>query len=368
MIIERSPQDVIDYCRSVLGVRSETKGIDDVLLTGLLRRCAGILCPCSRAALRASLMDSLSYLHPDSNALADRLDQLVDDMIVVGDLLELSDVATDDPKVKGTWVFAAPPAFVVRKSGSVFLTGIVPDQDSMLNAPLEARIVYSGATRFLIPVDGENLTEALIEQGLHQLPESVWLKSPKMQRAEQLLASFEQRLSREPVCGPVNGVEILDPSTKATYYRGRWCEPRSQTGKFVARRPQEFGAPIWCFVELDDGSVRRVIDLPPRNYRWRGCDAAFHLQMAVDDQREEPQRYRRSSSDNGIQLDFFSPLPLWAQRRLMVLGRESVREQSLLAYELSIEEADEEEMYLQQYLWLMPLNHYRLMPVGFRLE
>ncbi len=51
-------------------------------------------------------MDSLSYLHPDSNALADRLDQLVDDMIVVGDLLELSDVATDDPKVKGTWVFA----------------------------------------------------------------------------------------------------------------------------------------------------------------------------------------------------------------------------------------------------------------------
>ena len=356
MIVERTPQEVIDYCRSTLGVGAESKGIDDVLLTGLLRRCAGILCPCSRTALRASLMDSLSYLHSDNSALAERLDQLVDDMIVVGDLLELSDVATDDLEVKGTWVFAAPPAFVVRKSGSVFLTGIVPDQDSMLNASLEARVVYSGAIRFMLPVDGEDLAEALTEQGLHQLSESIWLRSPKIQRAEQLLDSLEQHLAREPVCGPVNGLEILDPSTKVMYYRGRWCEPRSQTGKFVARRPQEFGAPIWCFVKLAEGSARRVIDLPPRNYRWRGCDAAWHLQMAVDDQRGEPQRYRRSSTDNGIRFDFFSPLPLWAQRRLMVLERECVHERSRLAYELPAAEADEEEMYLQQYLWLKPAD------------
>ena len=181
MIIERTPRDVIDYCRSILGVDGISENFDDVLLAGLLRRCAGILCPCSRTALRASLIESLSHLQTEGEPLADRLDRLVEEMIVIGDLLELSDVATEDPDVKGTWVFAAPPSFVVRKSGSVFLTGIVPDQDGILNTSLNDRIVYAGATRFIKPVAEEDLTEALNEQGIQQLPEATWLKSPKMQ-------------------------------------------------------------------------------------------------------------------------------------------------------------------------------------------
>ena len=39
--------------------------------------------------------------------------------VIGGDLLELNQVTIDDPDRKGTWLFAAPPGFVVRPDGSV---------------------------------------------------------------------------------------------------------------------------------------------------------------------------------------------------------------------------------------------------------
>ena len=89
-ITELTPDEILSYCRSSLGMGAGSPQLDDVLLAGLLRRAAGILCPCSRAALRAALQESLSYLHPDSSALAGCLDDLIEAMIVAGDLLELS--------------------------------------------------------------------------------------------------------------------------------------------------------------------------------------------------------------------------------------------------------------------------------------
>ncbi len=353
MISEISPRDVITYCRTALGISTNKSGIDDVLLSGLLRRCAGILCPCSRTALRIALTESLIYLDTDSNALAKRLGMIVDNLIVSGDLLELSEVTTDDPDVRGTWVFAAPPSFVVRPSGSVFLSGIVPDQDAFLPESLDARIVYSRCTRHILPKPGEDLAEILSSAGLIPLPEKVWLKAPKALPPEELLKKFKQQLAAQKSCGPINGLKILDPARKVTYYRGRWTEPATQTGTFVAQRPQEFGTPGWCFVELAEGTPRRLLDLPSSIYhRWRGCDAAWHLQMAIDHCRKQPQQYLRCDTDNGARFYFYSPLPLWAQRRLMLFGHECPRKDSLFAYEISAEEADEEEQYLRGHLWL----------------
>lgn len=356
MITELTPQQVVSYCRATLGLEARGDVLDDVLLSALLRRAAGILCPCSRVALRAAVTESLSYLHPDRGALRDRLETLVEDMIVAGDLLELSEVSTDDPDVKGTWVFSAPPSFIARRSGSIFLTGIAPDQDSFLPAALNERVICSRTTRFIVARPGEDLVDELRAQGLNQLPEAVWLRSPKAQMPKQLIERFEKHLAVQPICGPINGLEILDPATKVTYYRGRWSTPCDQTGMFVARRPQEFGAPLWSFVELAQGTARRIIDLPLRNYRWRACDAAWHLQLAIDYLNGQPQRYRRTESEDGVRFDFFSPLPLWAQRRLMILGSECPRQRSLLAYVMPVTESGGEENYIQQNLWLSPIE------------
>lgn len=352
MIAKISRQEVIAQCRSALGIEPHAATVDDAFLAALLRRTAGMLCPCSRTALRAAIVESLSFLH-DLDDLPSRIEELTDELIVAGDLLELSDVTTAEIDAKGTWVFAAPPAFVERKSGSVFLTGIVTDHDSFLPESLGRRVVHSKNTRYIEPQPEEDLAEILAAEGLSRLPESAWLKAPKTLTARAHLEKAKQRLASEPTCAPITGIEIIDSESRTTYYRGRWTTPKSQSGTYVSRRPQEFGAPIWCFAELQEGLLVRVIDLPLSTYRWRACDAAWHLQMAIDQENGRPQRYRITNLGNVCRLDFFSPLPLWAERRLMVFGKKRPGEKSLFGYEIPAVEKSQEEDFLQTNLWLV---------------
>lgn len=354
MVIARiAASDVLAGCRQTLGLpASQRQSVDDLLLASLLRRSAGIHCPCSRATLRGSLLESLQYLPVNADSLPDRIDAAIEALIVGGDLLELNDVVTDDAVVKGTWVFAAPPSFVVRPSGEIFLFGIVPDQGSFLPLSLTSRITYEGYTRAIAPEPDEDLAAELHEQGLQQLSEGAWLRSPKAEAAANVLNRFERRLAAQPWAGTVSDLIILDPARPVTYYRGRWIVPKNQSGTFVARRPQEFGAPIWCFVALEGGMPVRLLDLPLEKTRWRGCDAAWHLQTAIDYCRHNPQRYRRRVERDGIRLDFFSPLPQWSQRRLMIFGRAVPPESSLFSYRLLPAEAQTEERFLQERLWL----------------
>lgn len=353
MITEISPQEVLKQCRSALGVEPYSATIDEAFLTALLRRTAGMLCPCSKTALLSAIVESLSSLH-NLEDISLRIEELTDELIVTGDLLELSDVTTADTDAKVTWVFLAPPAFVERKSGSVFLTGIVPDHNSILPASLSLRVVHSKNTRYIEPLNDEDLGGILASEGLNRLPESSWLKTPKTQTASTHLEKAKQRLASEPTCRHITGLEIIDPESRTTYYRGRWTKPQNQSGTYVSRRPQEFGAPIWCFAELQEGLLVRVIDLPLSAYRWRGCDAAWHLQMAIDNENGRPQRYRITQLGNLCRLDFFSPLPIWAERRLMVLGKKLKGENSLFSYEIPEVEKGQEEEFLQTNLWLAP--------------
>ena len=356
VITEIEPDDVLAGCRQTLGLSSNRQEpLDEVLLAALLRRSAGIHCPCSRTTLRSSLLESLKHLSQDDQILFERIDTIIEGLIVGGDLLELNDVATDDPEAKGTWVFAAPPSFVVRPSRSIFLLGIVPDQDAFLPQTLTERIAHEGFTRAIIQKPDEDLATDLREHGMQELPENVWLKCPAAERPEAMLNRYERQLGLQPLSGAVDDLRILDPTKSVTYYRGRWTAPqKSQTGTFIARRPQEFSAPLWCFAELEAGSVVRILDFPLRKTRWRGCDIAWHLQMAIDSYRQTPQRYRRQDVGNEVRLDFFSPLPQWAQRRLMILGRPSNPEQSLMSYWIPASETESEEYFLQERLWLSP--------------
>ena len=352
MIEEISASDVILNCRKALHLPCDEAVLDDALLAGLLRRCAGILCPCSPATLRTALVASLDYLHESNDTLAGHIEDLVESLIVYGDLLELSEVATDDPNVKGTWVFAAPPSYVVRPSGSIFLIGIAPDQDAFLPESVAARVSSDGYARIITPEPKEQLEGVLTALGLQRLSDDVWRKRPKDEKPESLFERFERALTGQSNCGKIGELEILDPATKVTYYRGRWTTPKNQTGNFVARRPQEFGAPIWCFAQLDDGIPQRLIDLPQRGFRWRGCDAAWHLQMAIDHCREQPQVYRKRKTVKGVRFDFFSPLPQWFERRFLIFGNSLPREKCLLSYELPTQEVENEERLLQEKLWL----------------
>ena len=103
MILEINAEDVIANSRSSLGLpASESDEIDATLMAALLRRSAGILCPCSRTSLRASLLDSLRLLGVAEMDLREKIDAAIDGLITGGDLLELEDVTTSDLAVKST--------------------------------------------------------------------------------------------------------------------------------------------------------------------------------------------------------------------------------------------------------------------------
>ncbi len=359
-MIERvSATKVLADCRRKLGMPvGEKVALDDATLAALGRRSAGVHCPCSRATLRASLLECTRGLPAAYDSPPEAADEAIEALIVGGDLLELNDVVTEDSNVRQTWVFAAPPGFVVRPSGSVFLFGVVPDQDSFLPSTLSGRVIYRGATRLLEPRPGEDLPHELSELGLQQLSDGAWLKSPRPEDPASLVARHQQLLARENPVTEVPDLQILDSARPVAYYRGRWGKPTNQDGMFVARRPQEFGAPAWCLVDLRSGAPVRLLDLPLKQTRWRACDAAWHLQMAIDHCNDRPQCYRRRADNGGVRFDFFSPLPQWSQRRLMILGRPVPRDRSLLSYVLPANEADTEETFLQQNLWLSRVNNH----------
>ena len=348
-----SASEVLAGCRRTLGLPDQDVGsVDDVLLAGLLRRSAGIHCPCSRATLRASALECTQGLAANHTALSQRIDDTIETLTVGGDLLELDEVVTEDSDVRQTWVFAAPPGFVIRPNGTAFLFGVVPDQDAFLPSSLGSRLLYDGFTRTIEPRPGEHLAEKLREEGLQQCSDSAWLKSPRAEPPGDMMSRIERRLSHQAAITTIDNLKILDSARPVTYYPDRWVVPTSQTGTFVARRPQEFGAPMWCLARLEAGAPVQLLDVPFEKTRWRGCDTAWHLQMAIDYCRKSPQRYRRRVETHGVRFDFFSPLPQWSQRRLMVFGEVLPRDKSLLSYRLPRAETETEEAFLRDRLWL----------------
>jgi hypothetical protein len=353
-IITLSTEQILISTRDALGLPpSASRILDDSLLAASLRRAAGLFCPCPLSSLIATVLESFQYLFDEQgDASETRVAMAAEQVIVGGDLLELTQVTTDDPNAKSSWVFAAPPSFIVTLGGTIFLIGIVPDQSTPLPASLSARIVYEGFRRLLIPQPGENLSAVLKELGLRELSFSAWLTTPRLQSALDLRDTIAQRLKVQPPSGTIPELSILDSEYDVEYYNGRWLAPTNQTGDYVARRPQAYGAPLWGFANLMNGAATKFLDFPLPGSRWRGCDTAWHVQMAIDSCRKKPQLYRiRRSSDHSY-IDFFSPIPLWAHRRLSVIGHRADPEKSLISYRIPDDHIASEQEFLIDHLWL----------------
>jgi hypothetical protein len=345
--------DVVALSRRTLALPEANDVHDAAFLAALIRRAAAIVCPCSAPTLERVVMESLDRLSDDTERLADDVEAAVERATIAGDLLELNQVATDDPNTKGTWLFAAPPAFVSRPSGSIFLLGVTPDEPSPLPPSLNGRIAYERHYRLIHPHPSENLTQTLLELGLLELSERSWLKFPRDEAAKEFKNRIERELHAQGPSGDVPELIIVDSARDPSYYKGRWVAPKRETGSYVARRPQAYGAPLWGLALLVEGALQKFLDFPFRRDKWRGSDFAWHLQMAIDSCRGSPQKYRRRRTAEGTCLDFFSPVPLWAERRLAIIGRPTERERCLFSYQIPDAELAAEEKFLQTHLWIV---------------
>lgn len=326
-------------------------------IAGALRRSASFLCPCAPTTLVRGVVQPLRGLVDGPEGETKELvEHVLEALIAHGDILEHREVGEDVTRGARTLLYAAPASFVSRQSGAVLLLGVASDQLSALPDDLEARIEYAAHVRRISPLAGEDLQSELAELGLIALSTSDWLRAPPPESFAEQLSRFDQLLDLAVPSREIPGLSLLDPEQSVRYYPGRWAEPRSRSGRFVARRSQAYGADLWCYVQLREGHPERLIDLPPQGSQWRGCDEAWRLQMAIDARRGTPQRFRVRPGPGGSHvLELFSPVPAWARRRWDAVAEPVLSSGCLFAYRLSGGELEEELRFVQEGLWLKEL-------------
>jgi hypothetical protein len=350
-----SSDDVARGMVEDLRLDSNILGIAEIeVISALVRRTAGLLCPCPRKRILKNILQCLDGIVPDPGGLRDTIDETIDTLVAHGDLLEHNDVTRESPRSEVV-LNRAPMAFVRRNSGACVLLGVAPDDRPVLPDFLHEKIQYNNFNR-VIPSDAAlDVSKHLTGLGFIELPYKAWSRCPNLVAPDKHIAAMDRHLgsSLGQSTDAVEGLRILDPSTPVGYYPDRWVTPKEHAGRFIGRRPQAYGAELWCYVELANGKPKRFLDLPLPGSRWRGCDEAWRLQAAIDAIRGNPQKFkvREGTRDYKI-LDLLSPVPSWAQRRWVMAGVSVPRQHCLMSFRFRSGEIGEEIKFGKDHLWL----------------
>jgi hypothetical protein len=338
-----------------LGLDPEGSGLDSaVAYAALVRRAASFLCPTSPGALVRAVAEIASPLSAvPMEELRRAIEAVLESVIACGDLFELP---IEDMGTRRRTTFLGPPAFVCL--GDLYLLlGVRAEGAPILSDQLREMVEHRDQLRVIRTADPA-IRETLLSEGLIELRPEQWLRAPRRSSAQELVDRYSTRLNAAGKASRIEGLRILDPHSDVRFYRGRWREPEKRdAGRFLARRPQAFGAALWCWSELADGELTALIDLPIQSPLARGCDEAWHLQAALDAISEQPQQLRvrpAPSAPGTVLLEVFSPLPSWAQRRLEAIATSVAHTQgALVSYQLCEDDVEQEANFLKDMMWLV---------------
>lgn len=349
LVLVYSPKDAYENLLSYFELKDAPS--QTTLIAAVLRRLCGFMCPCPPSALVGMACRSLAPLMLEVNTLRDQVETVLEDMIVCGDILELAHVAISGGDNHPHWVYCAPPSYV-KRGNRIHLFGVAPDDTRFLPSELRAYVMRDGALRFL---DAEpSRTAQLSSLGLREVSADVWLTSTPREIATQVVNRYVKRLESLGVSGALPDVSLLQPATSPRLaYRSRWTPPSNESGHFIGRVPQAFGAPLWYFCTLEAGVVQRSILLPLKESTERANDAAWRLQLAIDATAGIPATYsiRQDTEGTGETLCFDFPLPLAARRRLLILGGRRI-EDNPYKFWLPTAELALETTFLREHYWL----------------
>lgn len=353
-VVERSA--AARLCVEGLGLSSGAFPISSVeVYAAAIRRAASLRCPVRPLALLNEVEGLLADLVEERADLKQRLRDILDALVGYGDLLEYNG---RPERTIARELYLAPPGFTKRGGGGCLLIGVRPDSVPLVGEGLSRYVEYRGHTRRIGPRLGEDVAALLTDYGLVEISEDWWLRAPRPGSAGACEAMYDAKLVAAGGCDDVPGVRILDVSMPIDYYVGRWRVPGSRdNGRFVARRPQEFGSDLWCYAAISGGRVEGLIDLPLDPDLGRGCDEAWRLAAAKDSLAGHPQRLTlrpASGNERRMVLEVQMPLPRWLQRRWDLFGSQLERKtrSSLIAYEMDANEVNQEVTFAAQSLWL----------------
>jgi hypothetical protein len=311
-----------------------------------LRRAGSFLCPASPRQLVDVVIDAVKPVLSEATPSREEVNHYLDLLISSGDLLELREGNT-------RLLYLGPPAWVTKSPGWYLLLGVRPNGTPLVDSDLTSQINYEGHTRTL-ELDPDLVQGRLGAAGLREMALDQWLRQPVAAAASDVIADAQTRLSAESSAGVVTGLQLLDPATAVHYYRGRWREVRAiDNGDFVCRRSQAYGAELWCYVRIAEGRPLSILDLPI-DHLDLGRNEAWRLQAATDALGATPQRYRvQHMNDLHAVIDFFAPLPTWAERRLELVGIPVIRSRgALMTYRIASGALSTVEGFMAEMLWM----------------
>jgi hypothetical protein len=309
---------------STLAVETLGLNADAIDLTSLegifasLRRAASFMCPTSPSRLIDAVLDAIRPLQADKsgrNDIADALDLLV----TSGDLLELRNESGRSTRL----LYLAPPSYIERATGTYLLMGIRPLGAPLIEDDLAQGIDYEGHTRILtlLASDADSQLQSL---GLQAIPKDRWVARPSREQPAELIERYRARLDVAGAAGHLDELQLLDPTSPVRYYSGRWRPPAAgDNGDFIARRPQAYGADLWCLIRFESGVAQRLVEMPVNDPVVPGRDEAWRYQAAIDALRGQPQTFRvraSMSTEADNTFDFFGPLPGFAERYMELAG------------------------------------------------
>lgn len=306
---------------ATLGLDADAIGLSSAEAAATsLRRAASFICPTSPGRLVDAVLGTLRPLH-GNEVQRDELVDILDRLVASGDLLELRHDSDSGRSTR--LLYLAPPSYIERVPGTYLLMGVRPFGAPLLDDELADAVAHEGHTRILT-IESADAEEQLRSRGLQAVPKDRWVSSPRVESPTDLIERHRTRLDVAAHAGQLDGLKLLDPASKVRYYRGRWRTPTAtDTGDFVARKPQAYGADLWCLIQVEAGVPTRLIEFPVDDPVVPGRDEAWRYQAAVDAQRDVPQQFRlrRGATPNAdVTLDFFSPLPGFAERYLQFAG------------------------------------------------
>jgi hypothetical protein len=311
-----------------------------------IRRAASVRCPSTPLGLVEAVYQ---VIEPLFSLTKDDVAEVLDAVVAAGDLVEATDESGGQRR---RLLYLGPPRYVQRGSGDLLLLGVRPDGAPLVGEGLADRVhAVRHLRRLNAPTKGD--LDLVSLYGLTPISEGRWTGHEAVRSAAEVTETYVRLLNRQGPSGEIPGLRILDPSRPPNYYRGRWrpADP-SDSGLFVARRSQGYGADLWCFVELHDGSHRRLLDLPAVG-RDRGCDEAWTLQAALDAERGVPQEVLiRPTGAGRVRLGLPSPPPQWLQRRWDLLGAPAPVRFALFGYEFSASDTRDELAFVSDHLWM----------------
>lgn len=342
-----SSQDALRRTLERVGLSETDDPLSIESLASILRYSASLLCPCSPRGILSAVTEALQPLLSVDD-LRERCQVVLDELIAHGDLVEFDDISGF---AQNRLLYLAPPAFVKIGSSKALIVGIAPDGVDIL--PVGIAATCKSVARIISDIDHPSIEQQLRHAGLHELPYAVWVKAPATRPFEAIVRQFDKLLERQPPSDAVDGLRVLDTALQSPWYRERWTTPGSLTGRYVGTRTRRYGADLWCYVEIVNGTPSRLVDLPQGRTSERGCDQAWRLQCALDAKHGEPQRFRLEPLDTKrSRLSIHLPCPAWLLRRWDCIGERG--DDSVFVFDFEQPDADQEVEILQQSLWMVP--------------